>query len=92
MPMASTVTFEQVEQLAGQLTRREQLKLIARLSDCLSSLPLTPAEEEEQRRVYRARAKAFLKLCEEAPAEAIGEVDSAEDIRQSRAERMEPCV
>jgi hypothetical protein len=31
--------------------------------------------------------EAFLKMCDEMAAETIGEVDSAEDIRQIREER-----
>jgi hypothetical protein len=88
--MADAVTLEQVEGLAAQLAPQEQLKLLARVSEWLSQLPLTAPEPnaERQRREYAARIEAFLKMCDENAAESIGEVDSAEDLRQIREERV----
>ncbi len=87
--MADTVTLEQVEDLAAQLPPQKQLQLLSHISEWLSQSPLTPQEtdEERQRREYAARVEAFLKMCDENAAECMGEVDSAEDIRQIREER-----
>jgi hypothetical protein len=87
--MAETVTLEHVEQLAAQLPPQGQLKLLAHISERLIRLPLTLQEtdEERRRREYAARVEAFLKMCDENAAECMGEVDSAEDLRQIREER-----
>ena len=87
--MAAEVTLEQVERLAVQLTPAEQLKLMAHLSDRLSTLVPQASEEERHRQAYFARAEAFLKMCEEDPVEMGGETDVAEDLRQIRDERVE---
>jgi hypothetical protein len=83
------MTLEQVKELVTQLPPQEQLRLVADISERLSQLPpiAQEADEERQRREYAARVEAFLKQCDENAAECIGEVDSAEDIRQIREER-----
>jgi hypothetical protein len=88
--MANTVTVDQIEDLAAQLPPQELLKLLARISERLSQPSPTTQETdaERQRREYAVQVEAFLKLCDENAAECIGEVDSAEDIRQIRDERM----
>lgn len=86
--MSNKVALEQVEQLVVQLPPHEQLKLVVSIGERLSVLTLPGAEEERQRRVYAARLEAFLKMCDEMAAETVGAVDSAEDIRQIREERM----
>jgi len=87
--MISPVTLEQVEALGVQLPPQEQLKLLARLSERLSQLPLTAPEpvEERQRREYAARVEAWLAACDEVAEQIQGEFDSAEDLRQIREER-----
>ena len=84
------MTLEQVKELVAQLPPQEQLKLVAHVSGQLSQLPpiVQESDAERQRREYAARVEAFLKMCDENAAECIGEVDSAEDIRQIREERM----
>jgi hypothetical protein len=84
------MTLAQVKELVTQLPPQEQLRLVADISERLSQLPPIDqeADEERQRHEYAARVEAFLKLCDENAAECIGEVDSAEDIRQIREERM----
>jgi phage baseplate assembly protein W len=88
--MGSTINLEQLEELAAQLPQQEQLKLVAHLSERLNQLlPTTRGTDtEHHRREYAARVETFLKMCDENAAECIGEVDSAEDIRQIREERM----
>ena len=85
--MSNGVTFEQVEQLAVLLPPPEQLKLIACISEWLSKMRLSEAIEDSWRQIYATRIEAFLKMSDEMAAETIGEVDSAEDIRQIREER-----
>lgn len=87
--MADTIALEQVEELAAQLPPQKQLKLLANISERLSQLPLVVQEmdAERQRREYAARVEAFLKMGDENAAECLGEVDSAEDLRQIRDER-----
>lgn len=84
------MTFEQVKELVAQLPPQDQLKLVAHIGEQLSQLPpiVQEPDAERQRREYAARVEAFLKLCDENAAECIGEIDSAEDIRQIREERM----
>ena len=87
--MSNKVALEQVEQLVVQLPPHEQLKLVVSIGERLSALTLPgTAEEERQRQVYAARLGAFLNMCDEMAAETVGAVDSAEDIRQIREERM----
>jgi hypothetical protein len=83
------MTLEQVKEIVAQLPPQEQLKLAAHIGEQLSQLPpiVQEADAERQRREYAARVEAFLKLCDENAAEGIGEVDSAEDLRQICEER-----
>lgn len=85
--MANKVTLEQAERLVAQLMPQEQIKLIASISEWLSKTRLSEAVEESWRQGYATRVEAFLKMSDEMAAETIGEVDSAEDIRQIRQER-----
>jgi hypothetical protein len=85
--MANKVTLEQAERLVAQLMPQEQIKLIACMSESLSKTRLSEAAEESWRQSYATRVEAFLKMSDEIATETIGEVDSAEDIRQIREER-----
>jgi hypothetical protein len=88
--MSDTVTLEQVEQLAVQLLPREQLKLVAHISEWLSVTPLaTPTEERgvEQVQVGRlAQVDAWIAQCDEVAELWEGEFDSAADLRRIRDE------
>ena len=86
--MTHHVTLTQVEQLVDQLTPREQLRLVAHISERLGTMALPETDDERERREYAAQVEAFLKMCDEMAAETVGEVDSAEDIRQIREERL----
>jgi hypothetical protein len=86
--MANKVTLEQVERLAMQLSPQEQLRMVAHISQRLSELTVSETVEGHERQDYARRVEAFLKMSDEMAAETIGEVDSAEDIRQIRDERM----
>ncbi len=86
--MSNGITLEQVEQLALRLPPREQLKLVAHIGERLSRLMLPEADEERQRREYAAQVDAFLRMSDEMAAETTDAVDSAEDIRQIREERI----
>jgi hypothetical protein len=85
--MANKVTLEQAERLVAQLMPQEQIKLIACMSEWLSKTRLSEAAEESWRQRYATRVEAFLKMSDEMAPDTIGEVDSAEDIRQIREER-----
>ena len=85
--MSNTVTFEQVEQLTLQLPPQDQLRMIAHISQQLSQRIASEAVEKHQQQNYARQVEAFLKMSDEMAAETIGEVDSAEDIRQIREER-----
>ena len=82
-----SVTLEQVEQLAIQLSPFEQLKMVAHISQRLSEQALPGAVGEYKRQGYVRRVEAFLKMSDEMAAETVGDVDSVEDIRQIREER-----
>jgi hypothetical protein len=86
--MANNVTSEQIEQLAVQLLPQEQLRMIAHISQRLSQRMVSEADEAHERQEYARRVEAFLRMSDEMAAETIGEVDSAEDIRQIREERV----
>jgi hypothetical protein len=85
--MTNKVTLDEAERLVAQLPLQEQLRLVARISERLSALMLVQIEDERQHREYVTRVEAFLEMSEEMAAETTGEVDSAEDIRQTRGER-----
>jgi hypothetical protein len=87
--MPSTVSLEQVGELAAQLLPHEQLKLLAHISERLSQLPLTiqGTDEARQRREYAAQVEAWLAACDEVAEQIQGEFDSAADLRQIREER-----
>lgn len=89
----TTVTIDQVEQLATQLPAAQQLELLARISTQLSnSVFAAPvADTEAERQARAARADALMRELD-AIADSIeirGECDAAEDLRQIRAERAE---
>ncbi len=87
--MTNTMTITQIEQLAAQLPLREQMGIVARLTLRLSEcLPSALDSETHERKAYAQRVETFLKMSEEFAAETISAVDSAEDIRQLRDERL----
>jgi predicted Zn-dependent peptidase len=87
--MPNSVTFEQVEQLAAQLSTPEQLKLVARISGQLSNLMATIESSgmESVRLEREAMADALLAELDAIADSIEGNFDSAEDIRQIREER-----
>jgi len=88
--MSDMVTLEQVEQLAVQLPPREQLKLVAHVSEWLIVTPLgTPTGERgmEQVQLERlAQVDAWIAQCNEVAELWEGEFDSAADLRRIRDE------
>ncbi|MGH9843428.1 MAG: hypothetical protein ACREEM_32220 [Blastocatellia bacterium] len=87
----TTVTIEQVEQLATQLPAAEQLKLLARISAQLSdsAIAVPTVDTEAERQARAARAQALMQELD-AIADSIeirGESDAVEDLRQMREER-----
>ena len=87
--MTNTLTVDQIEQLAVQLPLQEQMKVVARLTQRLSEYLSSELDSETRtRKEYAQRVEAFLKMSDEFAAETISAVDSAEDIRQLRDERL----
>lgn len=88
--MSDTVTLEQVEQLAVQLSPREQLKLVAHVSEWLIVTPLTASMEERgvgHVQLERlAQVDAWIAQCNEVAELWEGEFDSAADLRRIRDE------
>ena len=88
--MSDKVTLEQVEQLAVQLPLREQLKLVAHISEWLIVTPLvTPTEERGVEQVLPerlAQVDAWLAQCDKVAELWEGEFDSAADLRRIRDE------
>lgn len=85
--MSTTMTLDQVEQLATQLPPHEQLKLLSRLSERLTealSLPVSVSKREQER-----KAAAILRECDRAAAAFTRRSDSAETIRRMRDERQQ---
>lgn len=87
--MTTTVTFEQVEQLAAQLSPPEQLKLVAYLSEQLSGLLKAnlAANSESVQGMREVMADKLLAELDGVAESIEGQFDSAEDIRNIRAER-----
>jgi len=87
--MTSAITVDRIEQLAVQLPLPEQMRIVARLTQRLSELLLSETNgEEREQKEYAQRVEVFLKMSAASAAETISAVDSAEDIRQLRDERM----
>ena len=88
--MSHRATLDQVEQLAVQLPSREQLKLVAHISEWLSVTPLaTPTEESGVERAQRerlAQIDAWIAQCDQVAELWEGEFDSAADLRRIRDE------
>jgi len=80
--MAIQTTLEQLEQQITRLPVHEQLKLIARISERLS----TPLDIEKQ---HAGDADELLALCDAVADMWEGEFDAAQEIRQMRQERDE---
>lgn len=89
--MPELVTLEQVETLVVQLPTKDQLKLLAHISERLSSIvPVVPeAESHHEQRAQDERLQLARTLCEEVEEVANdtqGEFDAADDIRGMREE------
>ena len=76
--MNGTVTPQQVELLASQLSPADRLKLVARVCDQLSSA-VPP-------RMSEAQYEAWAKECEEVASLWQGEFDAVADLRRIRDE------
>lgn len=88
--MSVQVTLEQAEQIAVQLPPRDQLKLVAYLSERLSATPVTiPLEERSGERAKQrrlAQMEAWIAQCDQVAELWEGEFDSAADLRRIRDE------
>ena len=88
--MTSTVSLEQLEELATQLPLTERLQLVAHLCQQLSSaLTAEPAPESSEERAQQeplARLEAWLAECDKVAELWEGEFDSAADLRRMRDE------
>ena len=81
--MAAQTTLERLEQQITRLPMRDQLKLIARISERLSTTPL------EIEKPGAADADELLALCDAAADMWEGEFDAVQEIRRMRQERDE---
>jgi hypothetical protein len=82
--MTTQTTLERLEQQVTQLPMRDQLKLIARISERLGITPQIDVEKQ-----YRESADELLALCDAAADMWEGEFDAAQEIRRMRQERDE---
>jgi len=89
--MASTVSLEQLEELATQLPRAERLQLVAyicqQLSTALLAEPAAESSEEWGRQEQLAKLKAWLAECDKVAELWEGEFDAAAEVRRMRDER-----
>ncbi len=87
--MTSQATLEQLERQIAQLPPHEQLKLIAHISEQLSTRPLDRliVVEEALSQQGEREADEVLALCDLAAEMWEGEFDAAEEVRQMRQER-----
>ncbi len=81
--MTTQTTLERLEQQVTWLPMRDQLRLIARISERLS---VTPLDIEKQ---HRGDTDELLALCDAAADMWKGEFDAAQEIRRMRQERDE---
>ncbi len=81
--MATQTVLEQLEQQITQLPVRDQLKLIAHISERLGITPLDIGKQ------HAGDADELLALCDAAADMWEGEFDAAQEIRQMRQERDE---
>jgi hypothetical protein len=91
--MPGSVTLEQVETLVVQLPTKDQLRLLAHISERLSgTLPVVPAvESPHEHSVRDERLQLATILCaevEDIANDARGEFDAADDIHRMREERL----
>jgi len=89
--MSSQVTLEQLEEQIAQLPLSKQLKLIACISEQLSTITLNKLTvvEEDMSQQRKMEADELLALCDAAAEMWEGEFDAAEEIRQMRQKRGE---
>jgi hypothetical protein len=84
--------LDQLEQQVRQLSLQDQLKLVARISERLSVMPLTiPGVEDKEllQQQGEQEVEELLALCDAAAELWEGTFDAAEEIRQMRQERDE---
>jgi hypothetical protein len=91
--MPESVTLEQVETLVVQLPPQDQLRLLAHISERLSStLPTAPeAKSSHTETVQDDRLQLAKMLCDEVDDvidDTHGEFDAAEDMQRIREERV----
>ena len=91
--MPESVTLEQVETLVVQLPPQDQLRLLAHISERLSSTLLTAPEAKSSHTetVQDDRLQLAKMLCDEVDDvidDTHGEFDAAEDIQRIREERV----
>jgi hypothetical protein len=91
--MPESVTLEQVETLVVQLPPQDQLRLLAHISERLSStLPTVPeAKSSHKDTVQDDRLQLAKMLCDEVNDvidDTHGEFDAAEDMQRIREERV----
>ena len=90
--MPEPMTLTQVEALVVQLKPREQLQLMARISEWLTatvsfSEPVSKKATERVRRELAYEAATILRECDRAAEAFTRKTDSAETIRRIRDER-----
>lgn len=94
--MSVSLTVEQLEQQVAQLPPHQQLQLLARISEKLSTFTrnLVPEKEAEEKRTRQetatpaslAKFDAWLAECNRVAALWEGTFDSAADLRRLRDE------
>lgn len=90
--MSNQEVLEQLERQVAQLPPQEQLKLMAHISERLSTMPLSTlatVDEESLQRGKERKADELVALCDAAAEMWRGEFDAVEEIRQMRQERDE---
>lgn len=87
--MSKKVTLEHAERLTEQLLPQEQLKLVARICERLSTTPAAMPTDAEQARPERLRlAEELLAEVEQIENDSQGESDAAATIRRMREARI----
>ena len=91
--MSSQMTLQQLEQQIAQLPVHERLKLIAHVSEQLSTTSFnTIAQTEDEEAVRQRRekeAEELLALCDAAAGMWEGEFDALQEIHRMRQKRDE---
>ena len=85
--MSRAVSVEQVEQLAAQLPLSDQLRLVARICEQVSTTMPSELTIQAAPPAHIDDVESWLQACDEIADSIEGEFDAVEDLHELRQER-----